>query len=335
MKKLLTLLLALVLSMACFTGCSINDEEVAVLWSDMSDSLVVELADSMDRSMYLYNMEYEHYNANNSSTRQLDQLEEVLDDDCDGVIIDLVDVSTAKEVIDMVKPYGVSLVFINDEIDNTLLSTYDKAFNVRPYYTYEQEYTIMLENYLAKNFKLIDRNGDNKLTVYNEYNSYPIDFLSAEGRNPKYEFEVVYDIAYDGSVELILTADDARAIEVLVELRKNGFNKDKLKTHLVGLFTVGIDQNAGVIIDDGKVREGDDLEDYQNKLKAYSVMNVIDDGLIQGAIVLNDDGITEMACQIVANIIKGKPGISSGLKDVYFNEEGTNMVDVKYVLYGV
>ncbi|MBR6737112.1 MAG: substrate-binding domain-containing protein [Clostridia bacterium] len=336
MKKLVTLLLTLVLCMACFAGCKINkDGEISVLWSDKSDSLVVELADSMDRSMYLYNMEYKHYDAENSSTKQLDQLEDVLEAGCQGVIIELVDIATAQTVIDTVKPYNVPVVIINQEVDTTIIESYEKAFNVRPYYTYEQEYTVMLENYLKDNFKLIDRNGDNKLTVYNEYGSYPTDFLSAPERSPKYEFETVYDIAYDGSVELILTADDARAVEVLVELRKQGFNKDKLQTHLVGLFTVGIDQNAGVIIDDGKVREGDALKDYQNKLAAYSVMNVIDDGLIQGAIVLNDDGITEMACEIIANVIKGKPAIKEGLDEEYFNENGTRNVDVKYVLYGV
>ncbi len=331
MKKFLTLLVTLVLCMACFAGCKINRKgEVSVLWSNLSDSTVVELADSMDRSMYLNRLDYTHYDAEGSAERQMNQLNDVLREGATAVIVNAIEPLDVASMISLAKSKNVPIVFIESEVSESDLASYDKAYLVNSSADYSGEYIAMVKAYLNEekgtfkkekaNLKKLDSNEDGKISVFADSEvNFVVDGIDAD-------FDIIRAdaIAYNGDVELIITKSDERALEVLLELRKNGFNKTELETKFVGLFTVGMDLNAGPVIDDGKERTGKDAEDYANKLKHYSIMNAIDDGFINGAVVLDDDTITGEICSILAKHYKDKP-IDASKKNV----------SVKYTTYGV
>ena len=67
MKKVLSLLFVslLVFSTICFSGCgAINKTEVSILWSGDSEVKVPNsLINSMERAMYIENIDYTHYGA--------------------------------------------------------------------------------------------------------------------------------------------------------------------------------------------------------------------------------------------------------------------------------
>ena len=109
---------------------------------------------------------------------------------------------------------------------------------------------------------------------------------------------------YDGTgdkknatpVELILCDDDAYVPELLGALRRYHLNHEKLVTHSLPLYTVGITAPAGILLDS---------EDEKEKA-AYTVMSTIDNGYVTAAALENDDALALSAAGILANLFRGK-----------------------------
>ena len=317
MKKLLGLILTVVMTLAISvtaSGCAINkDGEVSVLWDDCSDVYVQTLKDSMDRSMYIENIDYEHYDAKGDPSKQLQQVDEVLNKGCSGIIIKLASGNIAQDVVNKAKAKDVPVVFIESGVEKESITGYDKWTAVDTNTTtYISIYSKLIGNYVVENYDKLDRNDDGKIN-FGGVSSIVEKVNEILTENNKSELNITNNL--DNKIELIVTATDEEAVEYLLAIREFDLNKDKLETHYVGLFTVGIDANASEVIKTPTTE--------QDVLDAYTVMSAIDAGLISGAILENDDGLTGASAKIMRNFIKG----DDMFKDVD-NKDGVVLVDV-------
>jgi len=120
-------------------------------------------------------------------------------------------------------------------------------------------------------------------------------------------------------VELFLTEDDGYIESLLLALREFELNHEKLVTHFIPVYTIGVDANAGKLIDSDKKEEKE----------AFSVMSVIDKGWISAAALQDDDTLALSTCKILANLIKGKKALE-GIDSKLIKE---GFVSVPYTIY--
>lgn len=275
MKKLIAFVLIAVMILGLTACGNINKAEVAVLWSgngkvDVPNSLI----NAVERTMYIESIAYKHYGANGSATEQVKQVESALTGGCAALAVELVDAASAQTIVDMAKEKNVPLVLFNCDVDDAVLSSYDKCVWIGA-----DETTVgkvlggkITDTYKdKKSVKALDRNEDGKLNyicvgdVSAEIDSEflvkvegEVAALKAENFDKVEKFLFFFNKTTEYGklltpagevVELIITADDAAAMETLLALQKMGFNTTKLATHFAPIYTVGneVDYKAYVM----------------------------------------------------------------------------------------
>lgn len=277
MKKLIAIALIAVMVLGLAACGSINESEVSVLWS--GDGIVHvpnSLINAMERAMYIENISYKHYGANGDQAAQTAQALEALNAGCAALVVELVDASAAQEIVDAAKAKNVPVVFFNCEVDEAVVSGYDKAACVvsDPASIGKIQGTQIFEAVAAEKKKVytvnkdVDRNEDGKISYLGIGDvAATVEVLNAsltkkglaalesvaEGADASYiagltvvEGETSKDkgqltTAEGGTVELIITSNDAEAMDVLMALQAHGFNTNKLTTHCIPVYTVGND----------------------------------------------------------------------------------------------
>lgn len=269
MKKLLAIVLSLVLLLGLAACSAINETEVSVLWSGdgivhVPDSLI----NALERAMYIENIQYAHYGANGDQAAQTAKAQEVLNNNCSGLIVELVDAAAAQTIVDMAKAKNVPVVFLNSQVDAAVVNSYAKCVSV---ISDDASVVSVLGEKIAesiadeKKYKKADLDGDGvirylalgevgkiadavnaKLAEAKLAAIVPVDAASvAELKattvtEKKTEYGRLVD-KNNAAVELIISDDDVAMLEQLVALQSNDFNANMLKTHFVPVYTVGAD----------------------------------------------------------------------------------------------
>ena len=194
MKRIISLVLVIVsiltLCVFCFTGCSSQKNNIAILWSgdgkvDNPNSLI----NSFERAMYIENVSYTHYGANGDAANQIAQAKEALNADCPVLVVELVKteatnsegISYAQQIVNAAKEKSVPVVFFNCEVEDEVINSYEKCVVVVSNAdTIVDVQATMLADYVKSNFnasdlfndkvKGTDKNKDNKISLLN-YNS--------------------------------------------------------------------------------------------------------------------------------------------------------------------
>ena len=350
MKRIITLLLVIATLFSLASCGAVNDTDVYVLWSDMSDEYLATIADALDRAMYIKNIAHTDYDAEGKADKQLDQVDEAISSGAAALLVNATDFITAGVILEKEKKADMPLVFICNDFDlpAELIASYDKcaAVNVDKTTLYTTLGERVAED-LIENYEDYDRNGDGKIS----YSAFGLSGAAVIKINEKLKeaekpelianplhlalptvkvgevIDSIFD-GYDGSgkkvnetpVELILTDDDAYIEDMLLALREYELNHKKLVTHFIPLYTVGISANAGKLIESTK----------QEELDAYSVMSAIDNGYLSAAALENDDEIAICAATILRNLIKGD-ALLDDVNEEYVNERH---VLVPYTIYG-
>ena len=282
MKKIVSLILValLIFSAFVFTGCgSINDSEVAILWSGEGEvKSPNSLINSMDRAMYIENISYAHYGANFDVEKQLSQAKQAIDKGCDALLVELISPIIAEQIVEAAKAKDIPIVFFNSfAVDEAITKTYDKCAVVSPALdTIPDVQGGIIADYIKDNFKALDKNADGKIS-YVAYGTGIIstsaavekanellatkDYTVKTADKKKINTSVVF---YDeknalktlspvgagaiqvsimekdaNAVELVITESDIVAFDVLSAIQKKDYNTNKLTTNFVPIFTVG------------------------------------------------------------------------------------------------
>lgn len=128
MKKLIAIALIAVMVLGLAACGAVNKSEVSILWS--GDGIVKvpnSLINSMERAMYIESITYKHYGANGDQAAQTKQAADALNAGCSALVVELVDATAAQEIVDAAKAKNVPVVFFNCEVEETVISGYDKA----------------------------------------------------------------------------------------------------------------------------------------------------------------------------------------------------------------
>ena len=280
MKKVLSVLLValLILPVICLSGCgAINKTEVSILWSGNGKTEVPNsLINSMERAMYIENIDYKHYGADMDATKQLEQAKDALNRGCAVLVVELVPTLAAQEIVNAAKEKNVPVIFFNSSIEESVVNSYDKcAVVTSDINTIADVQGTMMADYIKTNFKDIDKNKDGKIS-YAAYGTaifstpavakanellaketYQVKTESKEKINTSVEF---YDAENElktlsaigageiqstimDKVELIITESDLIAFDVLLALQAKDYNTNKLKTQSIPIFTLGEDMD--------------------------------------------------------------------------------------------
>lgn len=374
MKKLLALALVLVM-LASLAACStVNKSEVSILWKNLEynkDKEIVmapnSLINAVERAMYIENISYTHYDCDDDGAKQLEQAKKVVDAGCSALVVELVDETAAQSFVDLAKAKSIPVVFLGCEVDEAVVSGYDKCFSVS---TKAESVAASLSEKIAEGIitekkglfskkatytltEGVDRNEDGKISYMLVGDGAAIAEavdakLTAKGLNKlelvaeatdaetaktklqgavdgkftnKDKDEVGLLTVEDKPVEMIITTDDSLGLAVLTALQDKGYNKDRLKTHFVSVYTVGSHADAKSLLNkaDYKTDEWTDL--------IYTTLEVVDAGLLSGTAMEDYDTIATALAKLVKNVFKGKTP-TDGLDAALVTK--TRTVDVPY-----
>lgn len=326
MKKMLAIMLALVMVLTLCACGTINKTDVAVLWSGDNDKALVpnSLINAVDRAMYIENIAYHHYAAGGDAAKQLQQIRQVLEDGCAGLLVELVNPADAQTVADLAKAQGVPVVFFNCAVDEAVVASYDKcAVVTTDEATLAATYGEMIGKAITENFAAVaekpdktvafDRNGDGVISycpvgdvsalveaadkVLTEAGQKPL--KAVEGADMNSVLAENND-EHGNMIELVITASDEDALVVLEALQSIGYNDDRLKTHCIPLFTVGADADASAFTDTSSMKE------EELAVLIYNAMNLVDAGQITSTAMEDHDGIAVAAAGLLRSFMKGE-----------------------------
>ncbi len=349
MKKLFALLLLFTLLLSLAACGPINEGEVAVIFSDADDDFLTEMQDALDRAMYLKNIRYRHYDAEGDPMTLLSLCDAAIEGGAPALVVNAPDSVTAGLVAAKAKEADIPLVFLcnGSELIDMTLAGYEKCYavNVDSTSLYKTLGEKVGEDLLA-DYEALDRNGDGRISyaafgtsigavaTVNEklakaekpalvpgtaLATLPTEGVGASIRTIFAGYLGTGKEVNATPVELILTDDDAYLPELLLALRDFELNHEKLVTHSIPLYTVGIAANAGILLDS---------EDAEEKA-AYSVMSTIDAGFVTAAALENDDELALAAATILSNLFKEKEA-TAGIADDYLSGR---LVLVPYTIY--
>lgn len=325
MKKLIAMLLVAVMVMS-FAACgTINDTEVSILWS--GDGIVHvpnSLINAMERAMYIESISYTHYGANGDQAEQTKQANSALNAGCSVLVVELVDPAAAQEIVDAAKAKSIPVIFMNSAVDAAVLNSYDKCTSVvSDVNSVGSVLGELIVSSMKKkdkiDIKAYDRNKDGKLSyvaigdvaaTVSAMTELPLEAVTEvtdvsaiatltvkDGEGKKGLGQLL--TASGVSIELIITADDATAQEVLKALQSKGFNSNKLTTHCIPVYTVGNE------VDAKSFKNADDYEAEEWAALIYTTTDLISSGFIAGAAVTDYDSTAIAVASVAADLIKG------------------------------
>lgn len=365
MKKLIAITLIAVMVLGLAACGTINKAEVSVLWS--GDGIVKvpdSLINAMERAMYIENISYKHYGSNGDQAAQTKQAQDALNAGCAALVVELVDVSAAQTIVDAAKAKNVPVIFFNCAVEEAVASSYEKCIVIdTDADSLAKVYGDLIATslYTEKKGKVTlnyDRNADGKISYagFGEVAATVEVINAALTAKGLAALEAVSGDSVDAVIgsfteesaaaELIITTDDTTAQSVLVALQGKGYNKDRLSTHCIPVFTVGntADYKALVLADRPEgAHDADNVQEYfkskqylvdlrtveEKDLDAmiYTTTDIISDGRLAGTAVEDYDSIAVAVAAVLRNLLKG----NETFKDIAADQVvGTWAVKIPY-----
>ena len=348
MKRIVCIMMVIAMVLG-LSACAVNDTEIDVIWSDLSDDYLATIADAVDRAMYIKNIKYRHVDSEGDAQKQLSQVDRALEDN-GIVVVSATDAATAALIVEKARAKDAVVIFLCCDVATATLESYERCYSV------DVDPSTLLEVLgeriaadLLADYEKYDRNGDGKISyvafgtasllapvingelteagkselVFYDSANLLNTVITADIGTTVREIFAEYTDEKGNTPELILSEDDAEIAPLLLALRSNGldFNNTKLTTHFLPLYTIGISAPAGDLIPDKKDEER----------AAYSVMSAVDNGFVSAAALENDDEIAISLASLIVNLFKDAEDLFHGIEDGYADGR---WIRVPYTVYG-
>lgn len=314
MKKLIAIALIAVMALSLAACGPINDSEVSILWSDEGVVKIPNsLINAMERAMYIESISYAHYGAAGDQAAQTAQAEEVLNKGCAALLVNLVDASAAQSIVDMAKAKDVPVIFFGCDVDSAVISSYEKCALVNADVTsIAAVQGKQIGEYVLENYDKLDRNEDGRISYAAIGDVQSVSdadaVLTADGKAALEAVEGVDMAAVlaanndesGNMVELVITDNDAAALEALKALQAIDYNTTKLNTHCIPLFTVGNTTDAREFTDTSAMTEEEKAE------LIYTVTDLIGAGKVAGTVAEDYDSIAAAVAALARSMVKGE-----------------------------
>lgn len=177
MKKIIALCLAVVLALglaACSGGSGDGDNkkdnkgEISVFYYTFSDAYISSVRAEVDKTFDDAGVKYQNYDANSNQTTQTEQVQTAISKGSKALIVNVVDTGSndaAQTITDLAKQNNIPVIFFNRSVDESVISSYDKAVFVGTDYEMAGHMQgKMVGEYLLANYDKVDLNGDGKIS---------------------------------------------------------------------------------------------------------------------------------------------------------------------------
>ena len=179
MKKILVLVLVLALLPLSLLACSGGDADVHVFYYTYSDTYISSVRSALGAQLDAAGITHQGYDGNGNQTTQTEQIRTAITKGARVILVNIVNTGSddaAKEIVELAKNAGTTLIFFNREVSDSVINSYDKCAFVG---TRAEEAGIlqgeMIGEYLVTNYAAVDLNGDGKISY--------ILFKGEEGNN--------------------------------------------------------------------------------------------------------------------------------------------------------
>ena len=196
MKKFISIILVAVIAFSALslTACgNINDSEIAILWADNGSVTAPDsLINCIERAMYIENIGYTNYGADNNAETQYSQAKSAVDADCAALIIELVKSNDADKFVELAKGKNIPIIFIGTVADS-VIESYDKCFAIATDSdSIAETQGKLIASYVSANFKDLDRNEDGKISYVSFSSDASIDYANNLLKNGTREGELSF-----------------------------------------------------------------------------------------------------------------------------------------------
>ncbi len=163
MKKLVSLLLALVMALGLFTA-ALAEGNAQVFWYTFSDVYLSSVRTSLDAALTAKGITFVDQDANATQATQTDQINTAISSGTNLLVVNICETGAdgiAQTVVDSAKSASVPLIFFNRSVSQDVVKSYDKCVFVGT--NYEEAGIMqgqMIGNYLLANYDQYDLNHD-------------------------------------------------------------------------------------------------------------------------------------------------------------------------------
>jgi methyl-galactoside transport system substrate-binding protein len=163
MKKLVSLLLALVMALGLFTA-ALAEGNAQVFWYTFSDVYLSSVRTSLDAALTAKGITFVDQDANATQATQTDQINTAISSGTNLLVVNICETGAdgiAQTVVDSAKNASVPLIFFNRSVSQDVVKSYDKCVFVGT--NYEEAGIMqgqMIGNYLLANYDQYDLNHD-------------------------------------------------------------------------------------------------------------------------------------------------------------------------------
>ena len=218
MKKILAIVLLVAMTLSLAACNSVSKTPVAILWRDGDTAITPDsLINAMERAMYIQNVSYKHYGAEGDSSKQLQQVQQALDSGASALMVELIDPAAAQSVVDMAKAKNIPLVFFGCEVEENIVTSYEKCVLVTSdaqskdtalrdligkYLTASSKEFMVFGNPVYKTLEATDIDGDGKIS-YVTVGQIDLPENPVLARDPKGEPLTEKDESYTKAIEMV------------------------------------------------------------------------------------------------------------------------------------
>ncbi|MBQ8357717.1 MAG: galactose ABC transporter substrate-binding protein [Clostridia bacterium] len=199
-RRLFAILLALLLVSGSLTACGgRGNADVHVFYYTFSDTYVSSVRSTLDSQLTAAGLSYQDYDGNGNQTTQTEQIRTAITKGARALLVNIVNTGSddaANEIVGLARDAGISLIFFNREVSDSVISSYDNCAFVG---TRAEEAGLlqgeMVGEYLLEHYSDIDLNNDGVISY--------ILFKGEEGNN-----EAIYRTKYsvEKANELLMAA---------------------------------------------------------------------------------------------------------------------------------
>lgn len=325
-------------------------EDVSVFYYTYGDAYISSVRSALDSDLEAAGINYVDYDSNNNQTTQTEQVQTAISKGTKCLVVNLVDSNSddaASNLVTLAQDADIPIVFFNRSVSEEVVEAYDKAAFIGT--DYEQAGIMqgdMIGDYLVENFDTVDLNGDGEisyvmfkgdeanaeaiartkygvenadakleaagladLVFYDSENSnkYLVDQTGAWSAAAATDYMQTilsqYNVDNDNMVELVIANNDEMAIGAISALQNAGYNTSADAEVVIPVF--------GVDATDAAVEK-------------------IDEGVMTGTVKQDAQGMAEVICTVVQNLINGSDKFDSVDTD---NIVGTWRVNIPYSTY--
>ncbi len=331
-------------------GCSRKESDVHVFYYTYSDTYISTVRTALGKKLSDAGVSYQDYDAAGNQTTQTEQIRTAITKGAKTILVNIVNTGSddaATEIVGLARDAGISLIFFNREVSDSVIKSYDKCAFVG---TRAVEAGIlqgeMIGEYLVENFDRVDLNKDGKISY--------ILFKGEEGNN-----EAIYRTKYsvEGANAKLAAAGKA-ALSFYDKSNQNGYLVDQNGQWSAAaandyMTTAPASHNAAngnmielVICNNDSMAEGAisalNAAGYNKGTGAAipvfgvdateAAKALVKDGKMAGTVMQDADGMAGALLLLAQNALREDAGLMDGTEELSVDED-VNKIRIAYGKY--